>query len=274
MARTRTILITGCSTGIGYDCAHALAARGWRVFASARKSEDIARLRSEGLECLHLDYEDPQSIAGAVAAVSEATGGQLDALFNNGAAAIPAPLEDVPTDAMRAAFEANFFGWHDLTRRVLPLMRAAGGGRILNNSSILGLVAAKYRGAYVATKFALEGWSDTLRMELDGTGIEVVLIEPGPIATEFRANAVRQFERWIDWENSPNADAYRASLLDQLYKGSGRNWPVGEATRVAVRALEARRPKARYTVTPPAHIGAFAARVLPTRWLDRLLSKS
>ncbi|ETX13947.1 short-chain dehydrogenase [Roseivivax halodurans JCM 10272] len=274
MTSPRTILITGCSSGIGHDTAHALAVRGWRVFASARREEDRARLEAEGLEALQLDLADPASIATAVADVAEATGGTLDALFNNGAAAIPGPLEDVSTDAMRAAFEGNFFGWHDLTIRVIPLMRANGGGRILNNSSILGLVAAKWRGAYVATKFAVEGWSDTLRMEMEGTGIEIVLIEPGPIATKFRQNAVAEFERWIDWEKSARADEYRASLLDQLYHGSGRNWPVGEATRVVIRALEAKRPKARYTVTRPAHLGALAARILPTRALDRLLAKA
>ena len=111
-------------------------------------------------------------------------------------------------------------------------------------------------------------------MEMEGTGIEIVLIEPGPIATKFRQNAVAEFERWIDWEKSARADEYRASLLDQLYNGSGRNWPVGEATRVAIRALEAKRPKARYTVTRPAHLGALAARILPTRALDRLLAKA
>lgn len=274
MTSPRIVLITGCSSGIGHDTAHALAARGWRVLASARREEDRARLEAEGLEALRLDLADPGSIAEAAEEVARRTGGTLDALFNNGAAAIPGPLEDVPTAAMRAAFESNFFGWHDLTLRAIPLMRANGGGRILNNSSILGLVAAKWRGAYVATKFAVEGWSDTLRMEMQGTGIEVVLLEPGPIATAFRRNAVAEFERWIDWEKSARVDEYRASLLDQLYHGSGRNWPVGEATKVAVRALEARRPKPRYTVTRPAHLGALAARILPTRALDRLLAKA
>lgn len=268
----RSILVTGCSTGIGHDSAHALSRRGWRVFATCRKSEDVARLREEGLDSFLLDYADPGSIAEAFGAVTEATGGRLDALFNNGAYAIPAPLEDVPTDAMRAIFEANFFGWHDLTTRTVRLMRGQGSGRIVNNSSILGLVAAKWRGAYVATKFAVEGWSDTLRMELDGTGIDVVLIEPGPIATAFRQNAVAEFERWIDWEKSLLADAYRDTLLDKLYKGSGRNWPASAATDVLIRALEAPRPRPRYTVTPPARIGALARRVLPTRLLDRMLS--
>ncbi len=272
MTRARTILITGCSTGIGHDTAHALARRGWHVFATARAEADVERLRNEGLESLRLDLADPDSIAAAVDHVAAETGGTLDALFNNGAYAIPGPVEDVPTEAMRAIFEANFFGWHDLTRRAIPLMRANGKGRIVNNSSILGLVAAKWRGAYVATKYAVEGWSDTLRMEMADAKIDVVLVEPGPIATAFRANAVAQFERWIDWEQSARAEQYRRSLLRQLHDGSGgRNWPATAATEVVIRALETARPKPRYTVTTPARLGALARRVLPTRALDRLL---
>ncbi|SFE45775.1 SDR family NAD(P)-dependent oxidoreductase [Roseivivax sediminis] len=274
MTTPRSILITGCSSGIGYDAAHRLAKEGWRVFATCRREEDAARLRGEGLDCRRLDYAEPESIAEAFDSVV-AEAGRLDALFNNGAYALPAPLDDVPVDAMRAVFEANFFGWHDLTRRAILHMRPHGGGRIVNNSSILGLVAAKWRGPYVATKFAVEGWSDTMRMELKGTGIDIVLIEPGPITTEFRANAVRAFERWIDWEKSPRADEYRSHLLDKLYRGSdGKSWPASAVTDVLIRALDARRPKARYTVTTPAHLGAFAARILPARLLDRLLDNA
>jgi len=271
----KSILITGCSSGIGYDAAHALRARGWQVFAACRKAQDCARLREEGFESPLIDYEDEATIAGGLDDVLRATDGRLDALFNNGAYAIPGPVEDVPTAALRAIFEANLIGWHDLTRRVIPVMRAQGGGRIVQCSSVLGLVAMKWRGAYVATKFALEGLSDALRLEMADTGIRVSVIDPGPIDTPFRQNAVRQFEKWIDWEESARADQYRASLLDQLYKGgaTGRQWPASAVTAKLIHALESPRPRARYYVTAPTQAMNVLRRLLPARALDWVLSK-
>jgi len=271
----KTVLITGCSTGIGYDAAHGLRARGWRVFASCRKEADCARLRGEGFDSPRIDYEDEASIARGLAEVLEATGGRLDALFNNGAYAIAGPVEDIPTEAMRTIFQANFIGWHDLTRRVIPVMRKQGAGRIVQCSSVLGLVAMKWRGAYVATKFAVEGLSDAMRMELTGTGIHVSIIDPGPIDTAFRANAIKQFEKWVDWENSARVEEYRETLLDQLYKGSGKGpqWPASAVTKKLVHALEAKRPKLRYYVTTPTYAMGALRRVLPARALDWVLSK-
>lgn len=267
----KSILITGCSSGIGYDAAHGLAGRGWRVFATCRQEADCERLRGEGLESFVLDYAENASIKTAVAECLSRTGGTLDALFNNGAYAIPGPVEDIPRDALRAIFETNLFGYHDLTRQVIPVMRAQGHGRIVNCSSVLGLVAYRWRGAYNATKFALEGLSDTLRLELRDTGIKVILIEPGPIATDFRKNAVRQFEKWVDWEKSARVDQYRSSLLDQLYKVSGASTfelqPDAVTTKL-IHALEAGRPKPRYFVTTPTYIANILRRVLPTRILD------
>lgn len=272
---TRIILITGCSSGIGLDGARTLRARGWRVFASCRKADDCERLRREGFEAPRIDYEDATSIASGLGEVLEATGGRLDVLFNNGAYAIPGPIEDVSADALRAIFEANLIGWHDLTRQVIPTMRAQGAGRIVQCSSVLGLVAMRWRGAYVATKFALEGLSDAMRMELAGTGIEVSIIDPGPIDTAFRQNAIRQFERWIDWEKSARAGQYRESLLDTLYKGSskGPQWPASAVTKALIHACEARRPKVRYHVTTPTHVMAMLRRILPARALDWVLKK-
>lgn len=271
----KSILITGCSSGIGYDSARTLRDKGWRVFASCRRAEDCARLREEGFDSPRIDYEDPESIESGLAEVLEATGGRLDALFNNGAYAIPGPLEDVSAAALRTIFEANLVGWHDLTTRAIPAMRAQGHGRILMNSSVLGVVGMKWRGAYVATKFALEGLSDVLRMEMADANISVVLIEPGPIETAFRQNAIRQFEKWIDWERSARADQYRDSLHDKLYKGSsgGPQWPASAVTARVVQALEARRPRPRYYVTTPTHAMGLLRRLLPTRWLDAILSK-
>ena len=198
----RSVLITGCSSGIGLDAARGMKARGWRVFASCRLPEDCARLTAEGFEAPRIDYTDAGSIEAGLGEVLEATGGRLDALFNNGAHGTPGAVEDLPTDGLRAIFEANLFGWHELTRRVLPVMRAQGHGRIVQNSSVLGFVTLRWRGAYVATKHALEGLTDTLRLEMQGTGIHVILIEPGPVTTMIREKSIPHFERWIDWKSS------------------------------------------------------------------------
>ncbi|MDW4500543.1 SDR family NAD(P)-dependent oxidoreductase [Sulfitobacter sp. D35] len=270
----KSILITGCSSGIGRDAALELKRRGWRVFAACRKETDCAAMRDLGLESPRLDYEDPATIEAAVSSVLEATGGTLDALFNNGAYAIPGPVEDIPADAMRAIFEANLIGWHDLTVRLIPVMRRQGHGRIVNCSSVLGFVHAPWRGAYVATKFALEGLTATLRLEMRGTGIEVVLIEPGPIATEFRSNAIGQFERWVDWKSSARRTEYEAQLLDKLYKrGAGDRFEKSASAVTArlIEALEARHPKPQYFVTVPTHAAGFLRRILPARLLDRLV---
>ncbi|GMG82849.1 SDR family NAD(P)-dependent oxidoreductase [Paralimibaculum aggregatum] len=273
----RSVLITGCSSGIGHHAAHALKARGWRVFASCRKAEDCARLEAEGLESPRLDYTDPASIAAALDAVTGATGGRLDALFNNGAYASPGAVEDMPTEAFREIFETNFFGWHELTRRVLPVMRAQGHGRILQNSSVLGFAALKMRGAYISTKFALEGYTDTLRLELAGTPIHVMLLEPGPIRTRIRENARPHYRRWIDAANSPWAELYATVLEPRLFE---ENPPpdrfelsCAATTAKIVHALESRRPRPRYPVTTPTYAAGLLKRALPTRWLDRVLAR-
>lgn len=273
----RTVLITGCSSGIGLDAARTLRARGWTVFASCRQAQDCRRLEQEGLIAPRLDYEDTASIAAALDSVLARTGGQLDAVFHNGAYAIPGPVEDLPTEAMRAIFEANFLGWHDLTRRLIPVFRAQGHGRIVMCSSVLGLQAMRWRGAYNATKFALEGYTDTLRMELADSGIRVSLIEPGPIRTDFRKNAIAQFERWVDWKSSLLRQQYEDELLAKLKKaGSGRD--PGELGPEAVsakliHALEAGRPRPRYFVTTPTYVAGLLRRVLPTRALDAIFGR-
>ena len=278
MAREgRSILITGCSSGIGYDAAHGLKARGWRVFAACRKPDDCARLKGEGLESPLIDYADAASIESGIAEVLEATNGRLDALFNNGAHACPGLVEDLPTGALREIFEANVFGWHELTRHVIPVMRAQGSGRIVQCSSVLGLVSLPWRGAYNATKFALEGLSDTMRLELRGTGIHVSLIEPGPITSRIRQNSIPHFERWIDWENSAREADYRAALQKRLYQPSGPDrfeLPASAVTAKLIHAVEARRPRARYPVTLPTRAISLARRVLTTRALDWILSRA
>ena len=271
----RSILITGCSSGIGFDAAKGLAARGWRVFATCRQEADAARLRGLGLESFVLDYADATSIAAAVAVVKTRTGGRLDALFNNGAYGCPGAVEDLPTQALREIFEVNLFGYHELSRQVIPMMRAQGAGRIINCSSVLGLVPMKWRGAYVATKYAMEGLTDVLRLEMEGTGIKVILIEPGPITSSIRKNSIPHFERWINWKNSARAAEYEG-LLSRLYEARGPDrfeLPASAVTAKLIHALESPRPKARYFVTKVTYMMNFARRMLPTAGLDWMIRR-
>ncbi|GAB2186497.1 SDR family oxidoreductase [Roseibium sp. LAB1] len=269
----RSILITGCSSGIGASAAHIMRGRNWRVFATARRQADVERLRDLGFEAFRLDYEDPGSIEETAGEVLQRSDGELSAVFNNGAYAVPGALEDLPTEALRSLFEANFIGWHDLTRRLLPAMRANRSGRIVQCSSVLGFVALKYRGAYTASKFALEAYSDTLRQELKGSGVHVSLIEPGPIDTRFTENALANFDRWI------GEDGLQASRHRKTYEKRRIRMEAGEpgpfklqpeaVVKRLVHAVEANRPKARYHVTVPTTVMAVAKRVLPTSLLDR-----
>lgn len=273
---SKSILITGCSSGIGLAAAHGLRAQGWRVFASCRQQRDCDRLRAQGFESPRIDYADAETIMSGLSEVLTATGGTLDALFNNGAFGMPGAVEDVPTEGLRHIFEANFFGWHELTRLVIPVMRAQGHGRIVQCSSVLGLVAYPWRGAYTATKFALEGLSDTLRLELKGTGIHVVLIEPGPITSKLREKAIPHFERFIDWQNSALRDKYEGGLLKRLYEDRGPDrfeLPPSAVTAKLLHALEARRPAPRYYVTTPTYIAGILRRILPTRLSDAVLGR-
>lgn len=271
----KIILITGCSSGLGYDAAIGLRAKGWRVFASCRKAEDCARLNSEGFESPLIDYADSDTIYNGLAEVLEATDGRLDALYNNGAFACPGAVEDLPRGALREIFETNVFGLHELTQAVIPVMRHQGYGRIINCSSVLGLVGLKWRGAYVATKFALEGLSDVMRIEMAGTGIKVILIEPGPITSKIRENSIPHFEKWIDHENSARAAEYSA-LRDRLYTSNGPDTfelPASAVTKKLIHALESKRPKPRYYVTTATYLMGNLRRILSTRLLDRITSR-
>jgi NAD(P)-dependent dehydrogenase (short-subunit alcohol dehydrogenase family) len=271
----RTILITGCSSGIGHCVAHGLAQRGYRVLATARQQADVERLNAAGLESLQLDLSDSGSINRAVDDVLDRTGGRLDALFNNGAYGQPGAVEDLSRELLRDQFETNLFGWHELTNRVLPVMREQGHGRIIHNSSVLGFVALPFRGAYNASKYALEGLTDTLRLELRNTGIYVSLVEPGPIESRFRANAYAAYKRTINPETSVHREKYRR--LEQRLKTEGPvvpfTLPAEAVMKKVIKALESPRPRARYYVTFPTYLFAALKRVLTDRALDRVLAK-
>ena len=273
MTNTRSILITGCSSGIGYACAHGMQARGWRVLATARKKRDIERLRDEGLEVLALEYRDAKSIAKCAREALQSTGGRLTALFNNGGYGQPGAVEDVPVDILRAQFEANFFGWHDLTRAIIPAMRAQGFGRIVQCSSCLGIMSLKYRGAYNASKFALEGLSDAMRQELAGTGIHVSLIEPGPIESKFSQAALAAYKANIDLEHSAHADVYKERIanMEAAIPSPYKLGPEAVLEKL-IHALESPRPHPHYYVTKAAYMLGWTRRLFSTRMADRLLA--
>jgi NAD(P)-dependent dehydrogenase (short-subunit alcohol dehydrogenase family) len=256
--------------------ARGLQARGYRVFATARRPESVEALQAEGLDSLLLDLDDSSSIKRAVDEILQQTGGKLYAVFNNGAFGLPGAVEDLSRDAIRAQFETNFFGWLELTNLLLPVMRKQGYGRIIQNSSVLGFVAMPYRGAYNASKYAVEGLSDTLRLELHDTDIHVVLVEPGPILSNFRANALKALQKYIDIEHSVHRERYQA-VLERLTKEGPAvpfTLPPEAVLEKVIHALEARTPKARYYVTFPTGLFAWLKRLLPTKTLDRLLRQA
>jgi len=270
----KSVLITGCSSGIGRCLADGLRQRGYRVFATARRSRDVAQLLTDGFEALRLDLDSPQSIRDAVDAVLNRTQGKLYALINNGAYGQPGAVEDLSRDTLRKQFETNLFGTQELTNRVLPAMRAQREGRIIQISSILGIIGLGYRGAYTATKFALEALSDTMRLELHGTNIYLSLIEPGPITSRFRENAFAAYKANIDAAHSAHRDYY--ARVEKRLGGSRPlpfTLPPEAVLDKVLHALESRRPKIRYPVTFPTHLFAVLRRLLPARLLDKILRR-
>ena len=271
----KPVLITGCSSGIGLCVAKGLHERGYRVFATARKWEDKLKLEGLGIESLQLDLDDTISIQNAIKEIKSKTNGTLYALFNNGAYGQPGAVEDLRRDTIRAQFETNVFGTLELTNRIIPMMRKQGHGRIIQNSSVLGFVAMKYRGAYNASKYALEGLTDTMRLELAGTNIHCSLIEPGPITSSFRKNAYKAFKENINTEKSIHNDLYQALEEKLLTEGPVVPFtlPPEAVLKKVIHALESPHPKARYYVTFPTYLFGYLKRILPDRVLDRILGK-
>ncbi len=271
----KAILVTGASTGIGHCVAHGLNDRGYQVIATVRKATDRERLEQEGLKVVMLDLACSSSIQSCVEQTLALTGGRVYGLFNNAAYGQPGAVEDLTRDALREQFEVNLFGTHELTCHLIPVMRKQGEGRIIQNSSVLGFVAMAHRGAYNASKFALEGLSDTLRMELKGSGITVSLIEPGPIESEFRKNALAALKRHVNVEASVHRDRYLKTLARLEKEGQVVPFtlPPEAVLKKVLHALESRWPAHRYPVTLPTYFFAFLKRVLPDRMLQALLAK-
>ena len=275
MMKQRNVIITGCSSGIGRCVAEGLKQRGYRVFATARKKCDVDALIKSGFESVQLDLANSASIHSAFVTILDKAEGEIYALFNNGAYGQPGAVEDLSRDVLRQQFEVNLFGTHEITNLVLPVMRKQGHGRIIQNSSVLGFVALQFRGAYNMSKYALEGLTDTLRLELMGTNIHISLIEPGPIESRFRKNALVAFEENISVENSPFENTYK-KLVERL-KAEGPVVPFTLGPEAVldkvIHALESKKPKLRYYVTFPTYLFGTLKRVLSTRVMDKVLKK-
>lgn len=270
----KSILITGCSSGIGLCVADGLKQRGYRVFATARNPDDVDRLTSNGHEALQLDVRDPESINQAVDEILSRTANKLYALFNNAGYGQPGAVEDLTRNILREQFETNFFGTFELTNRVIPVMRQQRHGRLIFNSSVLGFAAMRYRGAYNASKFAMEGLCDTLRLELENTGIHISIIEPGPITSKFRSNAMAAFVKNIDTQNSFYKESYAVMGARLTKKEPAVPFTLGPEAVLdkVIHSLESNRPKVRYYVTLPTYLFAFLRHILPYR--DWVLKKA
>tara|TARA_B100000989_G_C19525152_1_gene466399 strand:- start:2060 stop:2890 length:831 start_codon:yes stop_codon:yes gene_type:complete len=271
----KSILITGCSSGIGLDSALSFRDEGWRVIASCRKKQDCKIMQKKyKIHSVLIDYADEGSIFKGFKDTLEYSGGHLDVLFNNGAYSIPALVEDLPTPALRAIFETNFFGWHTLSRLAITQMRNQNEGRIIQNSSVLGFAPLKFRGAYNATKFALEGLTDTMRLELDHSNIHLILIEPGPIRTKIRENAYKQFKHWINWKDTANKAWYKKVAIPRLSAIDPPRQPFelppSAVTKAVIHAATSSRPKLRYRVTTATTLMMIFRRLLSTRIYDAL----
>ena len=268
------IFLTGCSSGIGYFCAKQLHEDGHKVYATCRYEKDVKKLEAEGLCAYKLDLKSSSSIQKAVDWAARQSDGKIDVLFNNGAYGQPGAVEDLTREVLKEQFETNVFGTQELTNMVLPYMRQKGFGRVVYNSSVLGIISMSYRGAYNSSKYAIEGLCDTLRLELGGSGIDVVLIEPGPIRSDFRKNALKKFQANIDVKNSVHVKVYEKTL-DRLKSAGDAPFMLGSEAvyKVLIKAIESKKPKARYYVTFPTKLFGVLKRILPDSLLDKILSK-
>jgi len=272
--KDRSVLVTGCSSGIGLATAEVLRSNGWTVYPTARKTEDLESLKQSGFDAVELDVGSSESIASAVGILLEKTGGKLGAIVNNAGFGMPGAIEDLTRDAMRQQFEVNLFGLQELTNQLIPLFRKQGYGRIVNVSSVVGRISLPFMGIYSASKFALEAVSDALRVELLMDGIGVSLIEPGPISTKFSTNCAGQGEGQLDTDRSRYGSVYKKYFDKRRNGGMSEDRfrlpPEAVATK-AQHALESPRPKIRYCVTIPAYFGSWAARFVPAGLIDRLM---
>ena len=273
-SKMKSVLITGCSSGIGLCIANGLKEKGYRVFASARSQEDVKNLQNLGFEALLLDLSSSESIKDAVFKLYEMTD-NLYSLINNGAYGQAGALEDISREALDKQFQSNVFGWHELTNLVLPKMREMNAGRIIYISSVLGFVAMPFRGPYVASKFAIEGLIGTLRLELSDTNIRLSSIQPGPIESKFRQNAYLAFQQNVDISKSHYQNQYKI-MIKRLQSGKNAKFtlPPEAVLKSAIHALESSNPKNYYRVTFPTKLFFILGKIFPSKWVDYILNQS
>lgn len=269
----KTIFITGTSSGIGYDLAYNLTKQGHKVIASCRNPKDVDKLNQEGIKCISLDVSDESSVANAFTELKNLTKGKLDVLINNAGFGQAGALEDLSLDDIRAQFEVNVFGLINVTKHAIPLMRVNGQGRIINISSVLGIISLPFRGAYNASKYAVEGLSDTLRLELKSSNIKVISIQPGPISSNFRTTSLKKTAESIDLESSYFKQQYQKIIAnsDKIKNDSIFTKKPGAVTKKVIHAITAKRPKEKYLITMPTFLFFWLKRLLPTKILDNLL---
>ena len=271
----QNILITGCSSGIGLQTAITLKENGYKVYASAREKKDVGTLKSLGFDALKIDVRYKEDISNALDYIIKQDG-KLDAVFNNAGFGQPGAVEDISTDVLKEQFETNLFGLHEVTIQAMKIFRAQGYGKIIQHSSVLGIISLKFRGAYNASKYAIEGLADTMRQELLDTNIFISSINTGPVTSKFRANALIKFNKNVDIENSFFSDIYKEELKDRLETNEDKapfNLPATSVANVVLKIMQSNKPKPRYYVTKATYILGFAKRVLSTSLLDKLLNK-
>lgn len=266
------IVITGCSTGIGLATAEYLKDKFVRVYPTAREMEDVIKLKELGFEnAMQLDVTKAQHIADVIEAVLDKEG-KIDAWFNNAGFGQPGAIEDIETKVLKEQFETNLFGLHECTRQIIPVMRKQGYGKIIQHSSVLGIISLFGRGSYNASKYAIEGLTDTLRLELKDTNIYPVLLNTGPISSHFRQTAVKKLQENVDIEHSVFAEKYQQSI-----NGTGKKVPFNEeavsVAKVVHKIILTDKPKPRYYITKATYLLGYLKRVLSTTLLDRVLLK-
>jgi short-subunit dehydrogenase len=267
-----TILITGCSSGIGHQTALFLHERGYTVFATARKEEDVLALTKLGLTSFLLDTTKKDTITETLQKILELTNGTLDVVFNNAGFGQPGAIEDLSTEVLKEQFNTNVFGLHEVTIQVLKIMRKQGYGTIIQHSSVLGIISLKFKGAYNASKYAIEGLTDTLRLELINTNINVTVLNTGPVTSDFRKNAIQKTLDNIDIDNSRFKEMYYKNIeADKSVVPF--NIEAIEVSKIVEKIIKSKKVNPRYYITKATYILGFAKRILSTRKLDLLLNK-
>lgn len=271
----QNILITGCSTGIGYETALALKHNGYKVYPSARKDEDVQHLKDLGFDALKIDVTKKEEISAALEYIMQ-TDKKLDAVFNNAGFGQPGAVEDLSTDTLKEQFETNLFGLHEVTIQAMKIFRKQGHGKVIQHSSVLGIISLKFRGAYNASKYAIEGLADTMRQEVLDSDIFISTINTGPVTSKFRENALKKFNENIDIESSHFSAKYKEELKVRLENDKDDtpfNLPASSVANVVLKIMKSNKPKPRYYVTTATHLLGFAKRILSTNLLDKLLNK-